>query len=123
MAMAAAALDAYDVTSNIVYEMMAEELAHYAIRLMWDEAGGGFLDRAAGAAGGEPEIGLLRRPLKPFALNCEASRTLRRLALASGDHEFSRIADRILEGMAPLAAGQGPLAAHYLLAMRAAGLR
>ena len=74
--------------------MMAEELAHYAIRLMWDEAGGGFLDRAAEPAGGEPEIGLMRRPLKPFALNCDASRTLRRLALASGDHEFARIADR-----------------------------
>ncbi len=123
MAMAAASLDAFEVSNNIVYEMMAEELAHYAIRVMWDEAEGGFLDRAAGTAEAEPEIGLMRRPLKPFALNCDASRTLRRLALASGDQEFARIADRTVDAMAPLAASQGPLAAHYVLAVRAAGPR
>jgi uncharacterized protein len=123
MAMAAASLDAFDVSGNIVYEMMAEELAHYAIRVMWDDRDGGFFDRATGPAGQEPEIGLMRRPLKPFALNCDASRTLRRLALASGDQEFAGIADRTVAAMAPLAAGQGPLAAHYVLAVRAAGPR
>ena len=30
--MAAASLDAFELTGNIVYEMMAEELAHYAVR-------------------------------------------------------------------------------------------
>lgn len=126
MAMAAANLDAFDVTGNIVYEMMAEELAHYAVRVMWDERDGGFFDRArddADAGDGaavEPGIGLMRVPLKPFALNCDASRTLRRLAAASGDHEFTRIADRTVAAMAPLAPDQGPLAAHYVLAVRAA---
>ena len=123
IAMAAACLDAFEVTGNIVYEMMAEELAHYAIRVMWDERDGGFLDRAPEAAEDEPEIGLMRVPLKPFALNCDASRTLRRLALSSGDQEFAQIADRTVAAMAPLAAGQGPLAAHYVLAARAAGPR
>ena len=52
LAMIAASLDAFDVSNNIVYEMMAEELAHHAIRLMWDERDGGFLDRAAEPAGG-----------------------------------------------------------------------
>ena len=65
----------------------------------------------------------MRRPLKPFALNCDASRTLRRLALTSGEQEFARIADRTVDAMAPLAAGQGALAAHYVLAVRAAGPR
>ena len=32
-----ACLDAFEATGNIVYEMMAEELAHHAIRAMWDE--------------------------------------------------------------------------------------
>jgi hypothetical protein len=45
---------------------------------------------------------------------------LRRIAAASGDHEFTRIADLTLGAMAPLAAGQGPLAAQYVLALRAA---
>ena len=41
-----AQLDAYDATGNIVYEMMAQELAHYAVRTMWDERDGGFFDRS-----------------------------------------------------------------------------
>ena len=32
IAMAAACLDVFDVTGNMVYQMMAEELAHYAVR-------------------------------------------------------------------------------------------
>jgi uncharacterized protein YyaL (SSP411 family) len=120
-AMAAASLDAFEVTGNVVYEMMAEELAHYAVRTMWDESGGGFFDRAADAT--ETGVGLMRRPLKPFAVNCDLSGTLRRLAETSGDHEFTAFADRTVAAMAPLAAEQGPLAAHYLLAVRAGGVR
>ncbi len=125
-AMMAANLDAFETTSNVVYEMMAEELAHYAVRTMWDEAGGGFFDRASEP--GEPDehagdVGLLRQRLKPFMQNCEMSHTLRRLAAASGDNEFTALADRTLAAMAPLAAAQGPLAAGYLLAVRAAELR
>ncbi len=120
-AMAAASLDAFEVTGNVVYEMMAEELAHYAVRTMWDESDGGFFDRATEAT--ETGVGLMRRPLKPFAVNCDLSRTLRRLAETSGDHEFTAFADRTVAAMAPLAAEQGPLAAHYLLAVRAGGVR
>jgi uncharacterized protein YyaL (SSP411 family) len=121
IAMMEAALDAFDVTGNIVYEMMAEELAHYAIRVMWDEADGGFFDRGADGEGpDDPAIGLMRRRLKPFVVNCDASRTLRRLSIASGDHDFTRIADAALAAMGPRAFEQGPLAAHYVLAVRAA---
>jgi hypothetical protein len=120
-AMAAACLDVFDLTGNVVYEMMAEELAHYALRTMWDEGGGGFYDRAPDDA--DQAIGLMNRRLKPFATNCDASRTLRRLAIASGEHEFTTSADRTLAAMAAFAAEQGPLAAHYLLARRAAAAR
>lgn len=120
-AMADACLDVFDLTGNVVYEMMAEELAHYALRLMWDEEGGGFFDRARDDH--ESSIGLLSQPLKPFVPNCEASRTLRRLAAASGESEFARAADRTLDAMGPVAPTQGPLAAHYVLAVRAAATR
>ncbi len=119
--MAAASLDAFELTGNIVYEMMAEELAHYAVRTMWDDAEGGFFDRAADAP--ESAVGLMRRRLKPFAANCDLAHTLRRLATASGEHEFAGFAERTLAAMAPLAGAQGPLAAHYLLAVRPAALR
>jgi hypothetical protein len=61
--------------------------------------------------------------LKPFVTNCEASRTLRRLAEASGESEFARAAGRTLEAMRPVAPTQGPLAAHYVLAVRAVKAR
>lgn len=120
-AMAAACLDVFDLTGNIVYEMMAEELGHYAIRVMWDDRHGGFFDRAQDDS--EALIGLMNRRLRPFVTNCDASRTLRRLAAASGEAEFRSVADRTVEAMAPLAPDQGPLAAHYVLAMRAAAAR
>jgi hypothetical protein len=49
--------------------------------------------------------------------------TLSRLAAASGEHEFAQLAERTLAAMAPLAPAHGPLAAHYLLAVRRAALR
>jgi uncharacterized protein YyaL (SSP411 family) len=118
IATAAACLDAFEATENVVYEMMAEELAHFAIREMWDERAGGFLDRSR--EGPEEEIGLLRQGLKPFVVNCEAARMLRRLAASSGDQDFAGYAERTLSAMAPIALEQGPLAAHYLLAIRSA---
>lgn len=123
LAMASAALDAHDLTGNVVYEMMAEELTHYAVRVMWDGEAGGFFDRAGDPAARDPAVGLMRRRLKPFAANCDAVRMLRRLAAASGEHEFGAVADRILAAMAPLALAHGPLAAHYVLAVRDGPIR
>jgi hypothetical protein len=116
IAMAAACLDVFDATGNIVYEMMAEELAHYAVREMWDEVAGGFFDRSRERA--DEEIGLLRQALKPFVVNCDAARMLRRLAASSGNHDFADYRERTLAAIAPYALEQGPLAAHYLLAIR-----
>jgi uncharacterized protein YyaL (SSP411 family) len=115
VAMAAANLDAYEATGNIVYEMMAEELAHFAIRTMWDDARGGFFDRAC--TGDGAEIGLLRRRLKPFVANCDAARMLRRLAAASGTRDYAERAERTLAAIAPAACAHGPSAAHYVLAV------
>ena len=115
VAMADACLDAHALSGNIVYEMMAEELMHFAARTMWDPEAGGFNDRAADA---ESDVGLLRTPLKPFVANCDAAQVLRRLAATSGEHDFARLADETLQAIAPRAAAHGPLAAHYALAVR-----
>ena len=109
-------LDAHEATGNIVYEMMAQELAHYAIRMMWDEQGGGFFDRAVVEPG--ELVGRMRERVKPFAANCEAARVLKRLATAKGDHDFGARAEATLAAVALSAWQQGPLAADYLLALR-----
>lgn len=120
-AMADACLDLFDLTGNVVYEMMAEELGHYAMRVMWDEQRGGFFDRAR--VDEESSIGLLNQRLKPFVANCDASRTLQRLTAVSGESEFAHAAVRTLKAMAPFAPSQGPLAAHYVRALRAVAVR
>jgi uncharacterized protein YyaL (SSP411 family) len=119
IAMAQANLDAFDVTGDIVYAMMAEELARQAVIACRDECGGGFFDRAAS----DQDIGLLKQPLKPFVTNCEAARMLRRLAAVSGDNAFAVLADETLSAVAAQALRQGPLAAHYVLAVRQAVVR
>ena len=76
VAMAAASLDAFEATGNVVYEMMAQELALYSMRTMWDG------ERAASSIAPVPEaderVGLMRERLKPFAANCDAARVLKR---------------------------------------------
>ncbi len=59
VAMITAQLDAWDMTGNVVYRMMAEELAHFAVRTMWDQKDGGFFDRVA--TDDDDALGLLRR--------------------------------------------------------------
>lgn len=120
VAMATANLDAWESTGNVVYRMMAEELMHYVLRTMRDEAAGGFFDRAE--ADGDAEQGLLGVRLKPFVLNCEAATVLRRLAETVNDAQLAQHAVRTLDAISGRAAAQGPLAAHYLIA-RGAVLR
>jgi uncharacterized protein len=113
--MAVAQMDAFEATGNIVYQMMAEELALYAIRTMWDGEGDGFFDRATDP---RRDVGLLRRPLKPFSANCLAATMLGRVARAAGSGEFRDYAARTLAVMSTRAAAEGPLAAEYVLAVR-----
>jgi uncharacterized protein len=114
---AAALLDLHDASGNIVYEELAEELMHYCLRTMWDEASGGFYDRAPG---GEEDLGLLRRRLKPFGTNCEAVGVLLRLAASSGEAAFRARALEVLGAMAGALPGQGLHGAVFGLATRAA---
>lgn len=115
VSMAAANLDAWESTGNVVYRMMAEELMHFAVRTMWDADRGGFFDRSVGVEDGIPPC----RPLKPFVLNCEAAIVLRRLAEAVNAPLFGEQAVEALAAVSGRAASHGPLAAHYLLAQRA----
>ena len=116
-----AALDAYEATGNITYEMVAEEVGHFMVRTLWDGEEGGFIDRAS--PGVAEDVGLLRTRLKPFVSNCEAARVLLRLDAHSGNHEFGEKARAALALMHPLAANRGPQSAHYLLAVRDARIR
>jgi uncharacterized protein len=116
VAMASASLDVHTATGNVVYLMMAQELAHYAVRVMWDEQDGGFFDRSIPDP--DEAIGLMRERRKPFVANCDAARLLRRLSATKGDHDFGIRATATLAAMAPQAPFEGPLAAHYLLAAR-----
>jgi uncharacterized protein len=111
---AAALLDAYDVSGLEPYKMMAEELARVAVRDLWDDRGGGFFDRTVHAS----DIGLLRARRKPFVLNAEAASMLARLERITGDAEFHIRADGALRAASAQLAGQGPLAAHYVLGAR-----
>jgi len=117
VALISAHLDAWDLTSNVVYQMMAQELAHHMLRTLTGTPCDGFVDRATGDA--DDEIGLLAYPLRPFALNCDAAIALHRLAAVSPGAGFDIAARAALDSAAGCAAGQGPLAAHYVLAHRA----
>ena len=119
IAMATANLDAYEATEDVVYQMMAEELARQLILAFLDERDGGFFDRARA----DSDVGLLKEPLKPLVANCESARMLRRLSGVCGDPSFSDLADEALRSVGEQATHHGPLAAHYVLAMREAPLR
>ena len=121
VAVAAASLDAFDSTGNIVYEMMAEELMRHALRVMWDDVRGLFFDRSEPVAA--EAVGLMRVRLHPFVTNCAAAAVLHRLSASSGEHDFGVRAAEVLAALAGVAAEQGPQASHYLLAARAARFR
>jgi hypothetical protein len=117
VAMAGAALDAWEAGGNIVYRMMAEELMHGCLRRMWDDDRGGFFDRDPAVLGWDPAGAA--RPLKPFVANCDAAVVLHRLSTAVDDGSFAGRAVDTLRSAGTAAAGQGVLAAHYLVARRA----
>ncbi|MGH9311567.1 MAG: DUF255 domain-containing protein, partial [Vicinamibacterales bacterium] len=86
--LAEALMDAHEATGREPYEMLAAELLHYSVRVLGDAKGGGFFDRA------EPA-----HPVKPFALNCRAVRTLRRGVEVCGEPVFAEWAGATLEGL------------------------
>lgn len=88
--LAEALMDACDATAREPYGMLAAELLHYCVHALWDANGGGFFDRV------EPA-----HPLKPFALNCRAARTLRRAAEVCGEPMFGERAQTTLQALTP----------------------
>jgi uncharacterized protein YyaL (SSP411 family) len=119
VATATALLDAFDTTADVVYQMMAEELARQLIPAFHDEGGGGLFDRAPS----ESDVGLLKHRMKPFVGNCEAARMLSRLARACSEPAFNHLAEETLRAVGGHSGAHGPLAAHYVLALREASVR
>lgn len=115
VAMAMAHLDAWDLTGDVVYQMMAHELVQFMVRTM-SSRDGGFMDRWTTDT--DDTLGLLTTRLKPFVLNCDAAGLLHRLSRATNDAHWHQQALQTLDAVAPMASEQGPLAAHFLLARR-----
>lgn len=89
---------AHAITGQLPYSMLAAELLQFAIRTMWDEPMQGFRDHAPVDA--REELGLLREPVIPFELNCEAACVLDRLATLTGDRAYRDRALAILGSLA-----------------------
>jgi uncharacterized protein YyaL (SSP411 family) len=108
-----ALLHLHEATGSETYPMLAEELMRTAMRTMWDEAAGGFRDRAPAAG----DVGMLSDPVKPLALNCLAARVLVRLARLTGEPDLDRVAAAALGSQTGLYRSHGPAGAPYALAV------
>jgi len=82
---ASALISAYYATGRLPYAMLAEELMQFSRRLLWPADGHGFLDWHGDGTFVRPEE-------RPFALNCEAARVLRRLAVLHDTDEYCDVA-------------------------------
>ena len=107
---------AHAITGQLPYSMLAAELMQFAIRTMWDEQMQGFRDRAS--VDPLEDLGLLREPVIPFELNCEAACVLDRLATLTGDRAYRDRAVAILESLASQSRCLGLFGSPYALAVR-----
>jgi len=112
---ASALIWAHVVTEQLPYSMLALELVQFAVRTMWDEDAARFRDRSSGEPGAD--LGLLRDPVCPFALNCDAACVLDRLATMTGDVAHRERALSILGSYAGEYREHGLFAAPYVLAV------
>ena len=111
----AALLDLHVLTGREAYVDVAQELMHFAMRRLWDAAGGGgFLDRVHAP----DDVGLLREPVRPFTANCEAACVLARLARVTGQPAFREQAVSALASQTPVSRAYGVDAGPYALALR-----
>ena len=117
---AAALLDAYEVTGNRVYFDRSLELMETTVRRFWDEQSGGFFDTAKDH---DQRQGRLQAAHKPFqdsptpAGNSVAALVLDRLAALAERPDFRAKADIILNLLASKAGDYGLFAATYGLAL------
>lgn len=104
---ASALIWAHAATGQLPYSMLAAEVLQFAIRTMWEEAAGGFRDRAS-----------LEDPVVPFELNCHAACVLDRLSVLTGDAAYQDQARTILQSRAAEHQEHGLFGAPYALAVR-----
>lgn len=115
VSIADALLRAHVATGRLPYSMLAAELMEYALGTMWDDERGSFHDRASD---GDEAHGLLRRPLNPFATNCEAARMLSRLSIVTGRTSYRARAEQTLTSLGAAYRDDPLLGASYGLALR-----
>jgi len=113
-----ALLDAYEATLDPKYFHAARSAADFAIAEYFDNEGGGFFDRASGAApmGG---LELRRKPLQDSptpGANSSAAILLDRLYAYTGEARYRACAEATLEAFASIAPQFGIHAASYGLA-------
>jgi len=117
---AAALLDAFEVTGNPEYFQTALELMETTIRRFWDEQGGGFFDTAQDLNARQGALGMKRKPFQDSptpAGNSVGALVLDRLARLADRPDFHEKAETILNLFAARAADNGLFAAAYGLAL------
>jgi uncharacterized protein len=119
---AAAALDAWEVTGEVAYYATAKEIGDAMLARFYDAVGGGFFDTEKDA----DAIGALSARRKPLqdsptpAGNAVAAAVLLRLAALTGDAVYETRAQETLETFAGVVEHFGLYAASYGLALRRA---
>ena len=120
---AAAALDAWEVTGELRYFAAAQSIAEEMLARFWDGAEGGFFDTER-HGGEDPPLGVLgarRKPLQDAptpAGNAVAATVLLRLAALTGDARYEARARETLQAFAGVVEHFGLYAASYGLALR-----
>ena len=117
---AAALLDAFEVTGNVRYYQVALELMETMIRRFWDEQAGGFFDTAKDLSGHHGTLGMTRKPFQDSptpAGNSVAVLVLDRLATLGERPDYREKAEIILSLFAAKAGDYGLFAASYGLAL------
>ena len=112
VAVSDALLDLYAATERDVYLDLAQELMRFCLRALWDADRGGFVDRVVA----DDDVGLLREPRRPFAVNCTAVRVLARLGRLAGAEDLRERAAATLASLLPEARRRGVDAAPWALA-------
>jgi hypothetical protein len=118
--MAAALLDAYEVTGTRSYFDRALELAETTVRRFWDDKDGGFFDTARDLADRHGSLTTTRKPFQDSptpAANAVAAQVLDRLDALADRADFGEKAAATLALFAPRAGQYGLFAATYALAL------
>lgn len=117
---AAALLDAFEVTGRRSYFDHALQLAETTLRRFWDDEAGGLFDTAKDLDGRQGSLKMTRKSFQDSptpAGNSMAAGVLDRLARLAGRPDFREKAETTLDLFAPKAGDYGLFAATYALAL------